>query len=257
MPLTAYAIQVLAWAIALGSGTQAMTMSSPRATAGGAGAVTAQSDSRAGGNTGIAECDTYVAMVTACLPKMCEDERLLVELELSFHRELTPKVIKLKGRQEAAQGCAQDIREAIRNDPYGCYTSRSAEASASTPAIQRVQVRPAHTSVTMTFTGSGPGSGAGAPETPSKEDEDAGWQVIIGTSLTEAPTAVYRLLGRKGQFVLDTATEPPVTQPGGAAQRQPLRLKAGTRYCFVINSPAANGGVEIQRKGIFTTLPKR
>lgn len=257
MPLTAYAVLVLAWAIALGSGTPAMAVSSPRATAGGAGAVTAQSDSRAGGSTGIPECDTYVAMVTECMQKMCEDERLLVELELSFHRELTPKVVELKGRQEAAQGCAQRIREAIRNDPYGCYTSRSAEAGASTSAIQRVQVRPADTSVTMTFTGSGPGSGARAAETRSKEHEEARWQVFIGTSLTEAATAVYRLLGRKGQFVLDTATERPVTLPGGAAQRQPIRLDPETTYCYVINSPAANGGVEIQRKGIFKTLPKR
>jgi hypothetical protein len=67
-------------------------------------------------STKIPECVKYEAMVTACLPKMCEEERALAELELSFHRETLAKVVELKGRQAGAQVCAQSLREASELD---------------------------------------------------------------------------------------------------------------------------------------------
>src|SRR5688572_4870118 len=79
--------------------------------------------------TGIAECDRYVSMMTACLQKMCEDERMLVELELEFSREALSKVVELRGRDAAAQSCAQDIRRAVEDDPYGCHAARVGQAA--------------------------------------------------------------------------------------------------------------------------------
>ena len=125
--------------------------------------------------TGIPECDKYAAMVTACLPKMCEEERALMEMQLGFALEMLPKQVGLKGRQAAAQSCTRDISEAIKNDDYGCYAPRTAGTIAP-KSIQLDTIRPSATSVTLTLSGTGPTTAADT-------------EVIIMTSISEPPTA--------------------------------------------------------------------
>ncbi|MGB2716149.1 MAG: hypothetical protein WBC51_18350 [Vicinamibacterales bacterium] len=191
--------------------------------------------------TGIPECDKYAAMVTACLPTMCEEERMLMEMELGFALEMIPKQVELKGRQAAAQSCTRDISEAIKNDEYGCYTSKNAGTTAPKP-IQLDKILPSATSVTLTLSGKGSTTAADT-------------EVIIMTSISAPPTAIYQLPEWKGQFNLDTAYATPTTAKGSTGN-PPIRLEPQTTYCFVIGS-SANGANHIYRKGIFTTLPKR
>jgi hypothetical protein len=190
-------------------------------------------------STGIPECDKYAAMVTACLPKMCEDERMLKEMELGFALEMIPKQVELKGRHAAAQSCARDISEAIQSDEYGCYASKTTGTSAS-KSIQLDKIRPSATGVTLTFSGKGPESGEQV-------------RVIIARSISEQPVAVYPMAGWTGQLVLDTASASPGTV---GAPAQPIQLEPGTTYCFAVESAIGNR-TDFYRKGIFTTLPKR
>jgi len=190
-------------------------------------------------STGIPECDKYAAMVTACLPKMCEEERMLVELELGFALEMIPKQVELKGRQAAAQTCARDITEAIEKDEYGCYASGTARANAP-KSIRVEKVLPTDTSVTFTFIGNGPATG-----------EEA--RVVIARSISERPVVSYSLSGWKGTFVLDTASASPAVK---GAPTAPIRLEPRTTYCFLVESSVGDR-TDIHRKGIFTTLSKR
>lgn len=198
-------------------------------------------DAPAQAKTGIPECDKYAAMVRECLPKMCEEERTLMEMQLGFALEMIPKQVELRGRQAAAQSCTRDISEAIQKDEYGCYASKSAGTSAP-KSIQLDRIRPSATSVTLTLTGTGSTTAADT-------------EVIIMTSISEPPTAIYRLPEWKGQFVLDTASATP-TSAKGSTGNPPIRLEPQTTYCFVITS-STNRPNDVYRKGIFTTLPKR
>lgn len=201
-------------------------------TSAGRSAVTPQ-------RTGIPECDKYAAMVTACLPKMCEEERLLREMQLGFALEMIPKGVELNGRQQAAQACARDIAEEIKNDEYGCYPATTADPGPPR-SIRLEAVQPSAMSVTLTFSGSGPATG-----------EEA--RVVVARSISEPPLATYPLAGWTGQFVLDTASASPVIKGGPT---DPIRLEPQTTYCFaVVSSVGSRTGY--YRKGIFTTLPNK
>jgi hypothetical protein len=196
---------------------------------------TSATGSRTVTRTGIPECDKYAAMVRACLPKMCEEERMLRDMELGFALEMIPKQVELKGRQEAAQTCARDIAKAIENDEYGCYGSKTAPKS-----IRLDKVLATDASVTFTFIGNGPAAG-----------EEA--RVVIARSISERPVVSYPLSGWKGTFLLDTASASPVIN---GAPTAPLRLEPRTTYCFVVESSVGNRR-DIYRKGIFRTLPNK
>jgi hypothetical protein len=183
--------------------------------------------------TGIAECDRYVSMMTACLQKMCEDERMLVELELEFSREALSKVVELRGRDAAAQSCAQDIRRAVEDDPYGCHGARAGDAV----PFRLDHVRPGATSVAMQFS------------LASATSAD----VFIGESLGD-PARQYRVAGTQGRFVLDTTSDKPVVSSAGA--EPPAALEPGTTYCFAIRSAAGEVNSTLLRKGTFTTRKK-
>lgn len=196
-------------------------------------------DAASQAKSGIPECDKYEAMVTACLPRMCEEERMLADLELGLHRETLSRQIELQGRQAATESCARQIREVIKDDTYGCYTA-AAGASAAKPPVQLDKLRVTDTSVVLTLSGKG-------PATP------AGTAVFILTSISEPPTAIYRLPEWKAQFVVDTASASPVKSERDSAQVPPVRLDPSTTYCFAIGTSTT----DVYRKGIFTTLPKR
>jgi hypothetical protein len=199
----------------------------------GAAPMAARQAPSAAASAKIQDCVQYEAMVTACLPKMCEQERALAELELSFHRETLAKVVELKGRQAGAQVCAQSLREAAAGDVYGCYAT---EAGAQKHPIRLDQVRPTDTGVALTLTSLGI-----AP------DETA--RVVIAASIMESPTAVYALPRDKGTFVVDTSS---AVAGGGQA----IRLEPRTTYCFAIESTTGTAR-KVYRQGVFTTLPKR
>jgi hypothetical protein len=197
-------------------------------------------DAASQGKSGIPECDKYEAMVTACLPKMCEVERELAELELSLHREVQARQIELQGRQASAESCARQIREAIQDDEYGCYAA-AAGASAAKQPVRLEKVRTTDTSVVLTLSRK-------SAATP------ADIEVSILKSIMEPPTAIYRLpAALNGQLVLDTASASPMTSAGNSARVAPIRLEPSTTYCFAIGSSTTH----IYRKGLFTTLPKR
>jgi hypothetical protein len=187
----------------------------------------------------IPECQKYEAMINACLPKMCEEERALAEMELSFHRETLAKVVELKGRQEGAHACTRSIRDAIADDLYGCY---AAEPGAPTHPIRLDQVRPAATSVSLTLTSAGIAANENA-------------RLVIAPSISEPPTAVYALPREKGTFVIDTSSTTSTGARGGAPG-PPIPLEPRTTYCFVIESETGTAR-KVYRQGIFTTLPKR
>lgn len=187
--------------------------------------------------TGISECDKYAAMVTACLPKMCEVDRVVVELDLGMQQQFLPDVVKLKGRQEAARQCAREIDEAVKEDLYGCYPSG---AGASVP-VRVDKIQPTESSVTLTLSGSGPPDGELARLSI--------FRFVDGLK----PIGSYRLAGWNGPVVLDTASALPI---GRGAPPAPIRLEPRTEYCFVVESER-DGRRREHRKGIFTTLPKR
>jgi hypothetical protein len=171
---------------------------------------------------------------------MCQSERLLTELGLSFHREVLSKTVEIEGRDAAAQGCAQDILKAIKEDSAGCYEASRAKAGLPKPDIQDVRIRPAAASVTISFR-----SNAGAASQQP-------WEVAILSEVFE-PEAEYLVSSATGEFVLNTAAERPVAPKSGAAHApgKPLPIfwhAPGTTYCFGIRSPAGE-----ERRGTFTT----
>jgi hypothetical protein len=203
----------------------------------GAGPTSARQAPAAGPAGQIPECVKYEAMVNACLPKMCGEERALAEMELSFHRETLAKVVELKGRQEGVQACTRSIRDAIAEDLYGCYT---AAAGAARPSIRLDRLQPAATSVAMTLSIAGLAANESA-------------RLVIAQSIADQPTAVYALPPEKATFVLDTASAAPAA---GGAKGAPVGLDPDTEYCFAIETTKGSGH-EVQRKGVFTTRPKR
>jgi hypothetical protein len=200
------------------------------------GAAMSAAQSAKPASTRIPECDKYAAMVASCLPKMCEADRVVAEMELEIHREMLPAQIQHHGRDAAAKTCATQIEEAVRDDVSGCY------AMAPMRAIRVDKVQPTGTGLIMTLSGTGTTSVPGA-------------SVALLTVPGEPPTAVYRLPEWNGQYVLDT-TSAPSAGAGRGAPQGPVRLDPATTYCFVIESTAGNRN-EIHRRGTFTTLPKR
>ncbi len=193
--------------------------------AGACGAASAQS-------TGIAKCDQYYAMVSACLPRMCEMERALAEVELSFSRETLQKVIELKGRDAAAQACTTDLADEIKDDPYGCYESERAGAGLPAPSLRGLKVHPAPSSVTVSFDAV---QGAAAGD----------WELALLSEDME-PRVRYRFARSPAGFVLNTAAATP------SDAQEPFGLEPGVPYCFAISSP--DGTV---RRGQFTTSSAR
>jgi len=201
----------------------------------------ATSGSATAQTTGVRKCDEYYAMVSACLPRMCEAERAVAELELSFSRETLQKVVELKGRAAAAQSCEQDILKEIQDDPYGCYESDRTKAGLPNSVVRDVRVQPAATSVVISF------------QVVPEKSRDGAWEVAIGSEDQE-PQVRY-VVSSAGVFALNTAVDRPVALTGakGASQApQPFRLDPGVSYCFAITSSTGE-----QRRGSFTTSPER
>jgi hypothetical protein len=179
-------------------------------------------------STGVAECDRYVAMVRACLPKMCEEERILRELELDFALETIAAAIKHKGARHAGGTCSADIAAEAGDDLYGCH----AESRASSILVEAA---PGETSVTLRLSGAGL-AGAGPLE------------LALTAPLVPEPAGVYRITPTNGAYVLDTASA--VSAPAGR-----VLLERDTPYCYSIATPAdgAAGRHTVIRKGTFTT----
>jgi hypothetical protein len=190
---------------------------------------------------GIPECDKYEAMVAACLPKMCEAERIVAELDLELHRQILPAVIQHKGRAAAVQACVEKTNEAVAEDAFGCYATKGGVTRRPASAVRVDKVQPTNTGVVMTLSGDGAAAGAVT-------------EVILVTAPGEPPAAVYRLPEWKGQFVLDTSTLPAKAAKGTAPG--PVRLDPRTTYCFIVES-TRDAATEVHRKGMFTTLPQR
>ena len=178
--------------------------------------------------TGVPDCDRYEAMVRACLPKMCEEERMLREMELGFAIETIGAVVKEKGKAAAAESCSRDITAELREDFYGCYPD---SASAST----RVEVTPAGDAVVMRFS---------SPALAAAETAD----VALAEPLAEAGV-MYRVAGTQGTFVLDTRTASPLGSAAGA-----VTLEADTHYCYTIATSADDAARRrVLRKGVALT----
>jgi hypothetical protein len=179
-------------------------------------------------STGVPECDRYAAMVRACLPKMCEEERMLREMELGFAVETIAAVVKEKGKAAAADSCIRDIAAELREDLYACHAD---SPSAST----RVDLTPAGDAVQMRFS---------SPALAGAETAD----VALAEPLAE-PTAVYRVTSTAGTFVLDTRTAPPLAAGAAAGQLLPE-----TPYCYAIATSADDPSRRrVLRKGVVLT----
>lgn len=178
--------------------------------------------------TGVPECDRFVAMVGACLPKMCEEERMLREMELGFAVETIAAVVKERGKAAAADSCTRDIAAELREDLYACHAD---SPSAST----RVELTPAGDALVLRFSG---------PALAGAETAD----VALAEPLAE-PHAVYRVTSTQGAFALDTRTSSPLGAAAGA-----VRLEPDTPYCYTIATSADDAARRrILRKGIALT----
>ena len=178
--------------------------------------------------TGVPECDRFVAMVRACLPRMCEEERLLREMEVGFAIETIAAVVKEKGKAAAADSCTRDIAAELREDLYACHAD---SPSAST----RVELTPAGDALVLRFS---------SPALAGAETAD----VALAEPLAE-PLGVYRVASTQGTFVLDTSTASPLGPAAGAARLQP-----DTPYCYTIATSADDATRRrILRKGIALT----
>jgi hypothetical protein len=182
--------------------------------------------------TGIPQCDDYYAAVAACLPQMCEAERVLAEVELSFNREILSKVIELKGGAAAAEACAQDLLKEIQADPYGCYQPQRAKAGLPKGWIEDLRVLPAATGVTLSFK-------LGPQASSNGQSEVA----IVSEDLQNEVR--YLLAASNGVFTLNTAVDRPAAAPGESGS---FSLEPQSSYCFAIKS--ADGD---ERRGSFTT----
>ena len=178
--------------------------------------------------TGVAECDRFVAMVRACLPKMCEEERMLRETELGLAVETIAAVVRERGKASAAESCVKDIAAEVREDEYACHAE-------SPSAATRVDLNLAADSVVMRFSG---------PALAGAEHAD----VAVAEPLAE-PLAVYRVSGTQGTFVLDTRSAAPLGAAAG-----PIRLEPDTPYCYTIATSADDAARRrILRKGVALT----
>jgi hypothetical protein len=181
--------------------------------------------------TGVAECDRFVAMVRACLPKMCEEERMLREMEVGFAVETIAAMVKEKGKAAAAESCARDIAAELREDLYACHAD---SPSAST----RVELTPAGDALVLRFS-----------STALDDAETA--DVALAEPLAE-PLGVYRVTSAQGRFVLDTGSASPLGAATGA-----VRLEPDTPYCYTIATSADDATRRrILRKGVASTRGK-
>ena len=178
--------------------------------------------------TGVAECDRHVAMVRACLPKMCEEERLLREMELGFALETIAVAVKEKGKASAAESCSRDVVAELREDLYACHADAPSAAT-------RVELTTAGDALVLRFS---------SPSLAGAENAD----VAIAEPLAE-PSAVYRVMGKAGTFVLDTRTASPIGSSAGT-----IRLEPETPYCYAISTSADDPSQRrILRKGVALT----
>lgn len=178
--------------------------------------------------TGVAECDRFVALVRACLPKMCEDEGILREAELGFALETIAAAIKLNGRAAAAESCGRDVAAELREDLYACHAE-------SPSAATRVEASATGDAVLLRFS------------SPALAGE-SGADVAIAEPLAE-PAAVFRVTSTQGTFVLDTRSAPPLAPAAG-----PLRLAPDTPYCYTIATSSDDPSRRrVLRKGVVLT----
>lgn len=182
-------------------------------------------------STGVPECDRYVAAVRECLPKMCEVDRELREMELGFTLETIAASVKAQGREAAAQACIRDIDDDTRQDLYGCFPNSPA-------ALRKVEIRPSTTGVVIHF------------DIDALAGEGQA-DVLIASSLLEQPDAIYRVNGAKGQFSLDTHVATPLGSDAAAAPA--VQLAPGTAFCYAIGTAGVGAGRRILRQGTFTT----
>lgn len=178
--------------------------------------------------TGVPECDRFVAMVRSCLPKMCEDERMLREMEVGFAIETITALVKEKGKAAAAESCSRDIAAELREDLYACHAD---SPSAST----RVELTSAGDALVLRVSSSALASAATA-------------DIALAEPLAE-PVGVYRVTGTQGTFVLDTRTASPLRAAAGT-----IRLEPDTPYCYTIATSDDDAARRrILRKGITVT----
>jgi hypothetical protein len=178
--------------------------------------------------TGVPECDRFVAMVRACLPKMCDEERMLREMEVGFAIETIAALAKEKGKAAAAESCTRDIAAELREDLYACHAD---SPSAST----RVDLTPAGDALVLRFS---------SPALAGAATAD----VALAEPLAE-PLGVFRVTSTQGTFVLDTRTAAPLGAAGGA-----VRLGPDTPYCYTIATSDDDAARRrILRKGIAVT----
>ena len=179
-------------------------------------------------STGVPECDRFVAMVRACLPRMCEEEKVLRELELDLAIETIAAAVKHRGARAAGETCADDIAAEVGDDLYGCHPGSVASAIL-------VEATPAETSVILRVSG-GSVSNAGPLE------------VTLAAPLTPEPAGVYLVTPAHGPYLLDTASA-----PSRAAQAGRVVLERDTPYCYSIAVPADGAAGRVIKKGTFTT----
>jgi hypothetical protein len=180
--------------------------------------------------TGVSDCDRYVAFVRACLPKMCEEERVMRELELDLALETIAAAVKHRGPQAAGQTCAADIQKEMAEDLYGCHAGSRA-------AGILVEASGAATSVLLRISGAGV-TGAGPLE------------VSLAAPLVPEPAAVYVVAPEAGAYVIDSASAASGGITGGE-----VRLESDTPYCYSIATPVegAPGRGTVLRKGTVWT----
>lgn len=178
--------------------------------------------------TGIAECDRYVALVRACLPKMCEEERLLRELELGFALETIAAALKDNGRAAASESCSRDVVAELREDLYACHAESASSATHAevTATVDAVLIR---------FS------------SPALAGE-SGADVALAEPLA-GPAAVFRVTSSQGTFVLDTRIASALASNAG-----PLRLEPETPYCYTIATSSDDPSRRrVLRKGVVLT----
>jgi hypothetical protein len=99
--------------------------------AGAAGAAKPGPSQPASNSASSAACDDYVRIVTQCIEtKMPEDERANERQNLAMFKKMQAGFPMAAGRM--ASQCAANIRNAIRQDSYGCYGEEAAKRGIQT-----------------------------------------------------------------------------------------------------------------------------
>lgn len=99
-----------------------------RGSAGGEGArgLSQSASQKSGQGTGIPECDTYFAMVEACMPKMSQEDQRAAESNVDRLRTMLPIAASPQGRATLAQRCTASIEQEQQHDKYRCYEPEKA-----------------------------------------------------------------------------------------------------------------------------------